>query len=71
MSADPHAMLFYGFVIPYQAAPAWLSHDQGRRDSELLVYEPYAQWILSRLAEGDTASIPDGDELQAELAGIR
>ena len=27
MSADPHAILFYGFVLEQNSAPAWLVHE--------------------------------------------
>ena len=69
MAADPYAKLFYGFVIG--DAPGWLARNGDGQDNELSVYDPYARWILARLAEGDAASVPDGDALQAELAGIR
>jgi hypothetical protein len=69
MAADPYAKLFYGFVIG--DAPGWLARNGDGQDNELSLYDPYTRWILARLAEGDTASVPDGDALQAELAGVR
>jgi hypothetical protein len=64
-------MLFYGFVLERENAPEWIAGGEDEQDNELSVYDPYARWILARLAEGDAASVPDGDALQAELAGIR
>jgi hypothetical protein len=71
MGAEPNGMLFYGFVFWRGDAPDWLAQPQDDVYDDLWLHEPYSWWILSRLAEGDTASVPDGDALQAEFASFR